>query len=405
MNPYQPPRQTDHPRVEQQETLNPSSSGTLILKQGQQYRKQIDGLYRYSEKVVTYARYVDNADSRLQKTKAKISETQVAHDKQQEMREQFLSQAWRYRKEYSATKPELERAISEQSQEGEQRAKQLEQLAEEIESARAEATHYRKFKKEFLKELDRLHISAEDQEKECAQHLRDYTQSYNQFATDIGLLCEQMRSMFWHVATHTSLSAVQYGVLMEALAGIPPGRMPLECREDNTLHPTAHDYEHLMERLRLLERLVNGVEGAWLRVEYAIPAHMQGVLRLANPWQQSDVTEFLQESRSFIACAILNQQVVGFLCAAEHNQDLEIVKVVVDRDFQRLGIGQRMVSHVTQNSQLDEQEPVKVFVEEQDVAAQCFFRACGFRTHGTLVKKTINSTRKAGYTMQYDDRR
>jgi ribosomal protein S18 acetylase RimI-like enzyme len=181
--------------------------------------------------------------------------------------------------------------------------------------------------------------------------------------------------------------------------------MPFECREDNTLQPTAHDHEHLMERLRLLERLVKGVEGAWFRVEYAIPAHMQGVLRLANPWQQSDVTEFLQESGSFIACAILNQQVVGFLCAVEHNQDLEIVKVVVDLDFQRLGIGQRMVSHVTQNSQLDEQEPVRVFVEEQDVAAQCFFRACGFRTHGTLVKKTINSTRKAGYTMQYDDRR
>lgn len=119
--------------------------------------------------------------------------------------------------------------------------------------------------------------------------------------------------------------------------------------------------------------------------------NMPDVLRIENlcfefPWCHEDFMCCLRQ-RNSIAMVAVNREthdVVGFMIYAVDKGRLDLLNIAVDPQFQRRGVGSRMIERLIDKLGQQRRTEISVTVRETNVDAQLFFREQGFRSISTL---------------------
>lgn len=102
------------------------------------------------------------------------------------------------------------------------------------------------------------------------------------------------------------------------------------------------------------------------------------------PWREEDFIRCLRQRNCIGMVAEADDQVAGFMIYELHKSHLHILNFAVHPDFRLQGVGDAMVCKLI--GKLSTQRRNKIFLEvrESNLAAQLFFRSCGFRAESIL---------------------
>jgi ribosomal-protein-alanine N-acetyltransferase len=126
-----------------------------------------------------------------------------------------------------------------------------------------------------------------------------------------------------------------------------------------------------------------------VHIRWMIRRDMPEVLEVENhsfefPWTEEDFIRCLRQRNCIGMVAEFEERVVGFMIYELHKSRLHVLNFAVHRDFRRHGIGGAMLQKLV--SKLSQQRRSRVLLEvrETNLAAQLFFRNCGFRAISVL---------------------
>jgi ribosomal-protein-alanine N-acetyltransferase len=118
------------------------------------------------------------------------------------------------------------------------------------------------------------------------------------------------------------------------------------------------------------------------------------------PWSDEDFIRCLRQRNCIGMVAEYDERVVGFMIYELHKNRLHVLNFAVRPEFRRLGVGQAMIQKLI--GKLSEQRRNRILLEirETNLAAQLFFRNCGFRAVSVL-RDFYDDTTEDAYLMQY----
>ena len=126
-----------------------------------------------------------------------------------------------------------------------------------------------------------------------------------------------------------------------------------------------------------------------VHIRWMIRRDMPEVLDVENhsfefPWTEDDFIRCLRQRNCIGMVAEFEERVVGFMIYELHKSRLHVLNFAVHREFRRHGIGAAMLQKLI--SKLSQQRRSRVLLEvrETNLAAQLFFRNCGFRAISVL---------------------
>jgi [ribosomal protein S18]-alanine N-acetyltransferase len=118
------------------------------------------------------------------------------------------------------------------------------------------------------------------------------------------------------------------------------------------------------------------------------------------PWLEEDFIRCLRQRNCIGMVAEQEDRVVGFMIYELHKNKLHVLNFAVAEGFRRRGVGQQMIAKLV--GKLSHQRRTRVLLEvrETNLAAQLFFRACGFRAVSVL-RDFYDDTTEDAYLMQF----
>lgn len=124
-----------------------------------------------------------------------------------------------------------------------------------------------------------------------------------------------------------------------------------------------------------------------LGLTWLIRAHMDDVLRIENssfdtPWTEQDFLECLRQNNciGMVAMSLDSKcKVVGFMIYELHKSRLHLLKMVVDPDVRRNGVGSQMVSRLIDKLSQQRRNEIRIEVSERNLNAQLFLKSQGFK--------------------------
>ena len=119
----------------------------------------------------------------------------------------------------------------------------------------------------------------------------------------------------------------------------------------------------------------------------------------AQPWGEEDFLKCLRQ-RNIGMVVEVGDQVVGFMLYELHSKQLRIFNFAVHPDFRRLKVGTQMVEKLTTKLSTHRRTSISLEVRETNLAAQLFYKSCGFRA--TMVERDFyEDTGEAAFVMEY----
>ena len=118
------------------------------------------------------------------------------------------------------------------------------------------------------------------------------------------------------------------------------------------------------------------------------------------PWSEEDFIRCLRQRNCIGMVAEHDERVVGFMIYELHKTRLHILNFSVAQEFHRRDVGSQMVDKLV--SKLSSQRRTRIMLEirETNLAAQLFFKQCGFRAVSVL-RSYYDDTPEDAYLMQY----
>lgn len=113
------------------------------------------------------------------------------------------------------------------------------------------------------------------------------------------------------------------------------------------------------------------------------------------PWSLQDFVTALRQRNVVGMVSEDAAGVVGYMVYELHANRIELVNFAVGQKFRRQGIGQAMIERLKEKLQHSRRERIVTCVRERNLAAQQFFRACGFRCV-ELVRNCYEQTHEDG---------
>lgn len=116
---------------------------------------------------------------------------------------------------------------------------------------------------------------------------------------------------------------------------------------------------------------------------------MPAVMEIENavfeyPWCEEEFIR-VRRQRNCIGMVIeSSDHVVGFMIYELHKNRLHVLNFAVDPMFQRQGVGLAMVNKLATKLSYERRNRIMLEVRETNVAAQLFFKACGFKAISVL---------------------
>lgn len=142
-----------------------------------------------------------------------------------------------------------------------------------------------------------------------------------------------------------------------------------------------------------------------VHIRWMIRRDMPEVLAIENisfefPWSDEDFIRCLRQRNCIGMVAEYDERVVGFMIYELHKNRLHVLNFAVRPEFRHRGVGRAMITKLI--GKLSEQRRNRILLEirETNLAAQLFFRSCGFRAISVLREFYEDSPEDA-YLMQY----
>jgi ribosomal-protein-alanine N-acetyltransferase len=110
-----------------------------------------------------------------------------------------------------------------------------------------------------------------------------------------------------------------------------------------------------------------------------------------HPWSERDFIDCLRRRLCIGMVARLGDRVVGFMIYELSKERIDVLNFAVAADCRRRGVGRRMVEHLAAKLSPQRRRWVTVSVGESNLAAQLFFRDCGFRAVLPILKGRYRS--------------
>jgi ribosomal-protein-alanine N-acetyltransferase len=116
---------------------------------------------------------------------------------------------------------------------------------------------------------------------------------------------------------------------------------------------------------------------------------MQAVMEIErlsfdDPWTHIDFVRTLQCSGVIALAVEIGNDIVGFMVYELRPRSVKILNIAVHPKHRQSGIGRMMLSRLIAKLSENRRQHVFATVRERNLAAQLFFRACGFRCVAVL---------------------
>jgi ribosomal-protein-alanine N-acetyltransferase len=118
------------------------------------------------------------------------------------------------------------------------------------------------------------------------------------------------------------------------------------------------------------------------------------------PWCENDFLRCLRQRNCIGMVAEHDDRVVGFMIYELHKSRLHILNFAVSSCFRRSGVGRQMVTKLIGKLSTQRRNRILLEIRETNLAAQLFFRSCGFRAVSVL-RDFYEDTPEDAYLMQY----
>ncbi len=142
-----------------------------------------------------------------------------------------------------------------------------------------------------------------------------------------------------------------------------------------------------------------------LCIRWMIRRDMAEVLDIENatfqfPWLDEDFVRCLRQRNCIGMVAEHEDRVVGFMIYELHKTRIHLLNFSVAPEYQRRGVGSQMVAELIAKLSTQRRSRIMLEVRETNLAAQLFFRACGFRSVSVL-RSFYEDTPEDAYLMQF----
>lgn len=142
-----------------------------------------------------------------------------------------------------------------------------------------------------------------------------------------------------------------------------------------------------------------------VHIRWMIRRDMSDVLEIEQtgfeyPWSEDDFIRCLRQRNCIGMVAEIDDRVVGFMIYELHRNRLHVVNFAVHDAYRRQGIGRQMIDKLISKLSAQRRTRIMLEVRETNLAAQLFFRDCGFRAI-TVLRDFYDDTTEDAYLMQY----
>jgi len=118
--------------------------------------------------------------------------------------------------------------------------------------------------------------------------------------------------------------------------------------------------------------------------------HIPEIIRIENasygcPWTAVEMARVIASPDFFGIAATQDKRIVGYAIWAAAGTKITIQNLAVDPAYRRIGVGRELVERVKEKViSVKSRTRIDLLVSEQNLAAQLFFKHCGFRAVATL---------------------
>lgn len=132
-------------------------------------------------------------------------------------------------------------------------------------------------------------------------------------------------------------------------------------------------------------------------IRWMIRRDMPTVLQIEDqsfpdPWVEQEFIHHLRQRDTIGMVSEINDQVVGYMIYELHKSRLQLINMAVDPAFRRKGIGRSMVAKLVSKLAWQRRNRIEAGVQETNLDAQLFFRACGLRVSKTDICHKTDET-------------
>ena len=119
------------------------------------------------------------------------------------------------------------------------------------------------------------------------------------------------------------------------------------------------------------------------------------------PWTEDEFLCCLRQRNCIgVVAEIGCQQIIGFMLYELQCRTLRILKIAVDAEYRRRGVGSRMVEPLVDKLSHERRSEIEVGVRETNLPAQLFFAEFGFRAVA-VQRSHYDDTGEDAYHMLY----
>jgi len=142
-----------------------------------------------------------------------------------------------------------------------------------------------------------------------------------------------------------------------------------------------------------------------VHIRWMIRRDMSEVLEIERqsfefPWSEEDFLRCLRQRNCIGMVAEHEDRLAGFMIYELHRARLHVLNFAVSRELRRHRIGAQMVFKLMSKLSSQRRTRIQLEVRETNLAAQLFFRHCGFRAVNVL-RSFYEDTPEDAYLMQY----
>ena len=143
-----------------------------------------------------------------------------------------------------------------------------------------------------------------------------------------------------------------------------------------------------------------------MHIRWMIRRDMPEVLEIEEQcfeflWYEEDFIRCLRQRNCIGMVAEHDDRVVGFMIYELYETRIRIINFAVGRPWQRLAVGSQMVAKLAGKLSRRRRNRLGLEVRESNLAAQQFFRDCGFRCV-TTVRNFYEDTGEDAYVFRCD---
>ena len=144
----------------------------------------------------------------------------------------------------------------------------------------------------------------------------------------------------------------------------------------------------------------------YIKTDWLCRPHMPAVLQIEAaafqfPWTEADFVMALRQRNCVGRVIGVGKGVAGYVLYELHKSRIHILNFAIDAECRRQGVGKRLIEHLVAKLHSERRYKIVAEIRESNVAAQLFFRDCGFRAVAILSEFYSDSPGEDAYLFAF----